>query len=308
MPIKLPTILFLSSLCLGALAQTPVNPPDNPSGLVVTAGKVDLVEGEVRILDKQQKPRTVNVGDSLYEGDSVVTGADGELHVTMEDEGFIAVRPNTKMRISEFRAQGDDQDKGVFGLMVGSMRSVTGWIGKYHPRSYSIRTPNATIGIRGTDHEPMVIAQGSTDGEAGTYDKVNIGGSYIQTSQGRIEVSERRAAFAPHFGKRGALRPRLLEGIPHFYRPTRNERLIDKKHEFIQRIVKQRREERRQKIRERLKPLKNGKASAEEGKQDRAEKRAEMKNERQKAREERRQKNGERRNLKKKRGEPDEAS
>lgn len=313
---KLSTLLLMGFLSTAALAQAPADTPGNAGGSLVAAGKVDLVEGDVRILDRQQKSRLPNVGDTVNEGDSVVTGSDGELHLTMEDEGFIAIRPNTRMSIAEFRAQGDERDKGVFSLIAGSMRSVTGWIGKYHPRSYSIRTPNATIGIRGTDHEPLVIPQGSTEGEPGTYDKVNVGGSYIQTAQGRIDIAERRAAFAPQSGKRGKLRPRLLADVPRFYRTTRNERLIDRKHAFIQGILESRREQRRQKIKDRLKPLENGNASADrpghEKAQERAAKReanrAQKRSRRQQMQEERKQRNKEDVRSKKKKNDADQSS
>jgi hypothetical protein len=214
------------------------------------AGKIDLLTGDVHVLDSHQKPRIVHVGDNVYEGDNIVTGSDGEVHMTMADEGFIAVRSNTKMNITQYRAQGDDQDKGVIGLLVGSLRCITGWIGKYQPRSYQIKTPTATIGIRGTDHEPMVIPEGSTEGDPGTYDKVNAGGSYIKTEQGSVDVTPQHAGFAPFAGKRGVFRPRLLNNVPRFYRRSRFENLIDGKHEVIQHILAKRREEMRMRIRE----------------------------------------------------------
>jgi hypothetical protein len=217
---------------------------------MTAAGKIDLIEGDVHLFDRQKKPRIVHASDNIYEGDSIATGNDGEIHLTMADEGFIAVRPNTTMRITRYRAQGDDQDNAVIGLLVGSLRCITGWIGKYRPHEYKIRTPTATIGIRGTDHEPMVLPEGSTEGEPGTYDKVNFGGSYIKTAQGSVEVSPQHAAFAPVPGKQGVSRPRLLQSIPGFYRPSRNEQLIEGKHELIQRTLEKRRAERRQTIKE----------------------------------------------------------
>ncbi len=209
------------------------------------AGKVDLVEGDVRIYDKAMKARTVKVGDGVNESESIVTGADGELHMQMADGGYIAVRPNTKMRIAIFRAEGDENDKGVFGLLVGSFRSITGWIGKHSPRNYQVNTPTATIGVRGTDHEPLVIPEGSKEGEAGTYDKVNAGGSFIQTAHGRVEVAEHRAAFAAHAG---TVAPRLLDSVPNFFRPTRNEQVLEHRHEAVQRTLDKRRDERRQAV------------------------------------------------------------
>jgi hypothetical protein len=271
--------VFLFCLCMVAHAQvnassgTPVassasattqgNAPAsignqaNSNNNLTVAGKVDLVEGDVHIYDTRNAVRIVHVNDNIYEGDSIVTGADSEIHLTMVDTGFIAVRPNTRMNITQYRANGDAQDKGVIGLLVGSFRSISGWIAKYQPKSYEIRTPTATIGIRGTDHEPKVIPDGSTEGDPGTYDKVNTGGTYIRTPQGTVNVAENHAAFAP-FASRGGpganARPRLLDKVPNFYRPTRNEHLIEGKHAEIQRNLSTRRAERNQQYRNTVRP------------------------------------------------------
>lgn len=210
------------------------------------AGKVELVSGRVSVVDPAQAERPVKVGDGVREGESIVTGADGEIHLEMADGGTIAVRPNTRLRIAEYRARGDDQDKGVFSLLAGGFRSITGWIGKFNPRSYQVRTPTATIGIRGTDHEPLVIPEGSSEGEAGTYDMVNAGATYIEAEGTVLEVPEQRVAFAPVAGAGPRPMPRLLERIPPFFRPGLNERLLERRHEAIQHLLERRRFERRQ--------------------------------------------------------------
>jgi hypothetical protein len=275
-------MLLLAGSALCARAQTAPAAAEP-----VIAGKVELLEGDVRVFDGKRKVRVVKVGDPVHEGDSIETGAGGEIHLAMEDDGFIAVRPNTKMKIIQYRAQGDDQDKGVIGLLTGSLRSVSGWIGKYHPKSYAVKTKTATIGIRGTDHEPTVIPEGSTEGEPGTYDKVNLGGTYIQTAQGRIDVPERKAAFAPSAGAR-AMRPRLLDNVPGFFRRSRNEHVIEKKHEAIHRFLDKRRDERRQLIRERIGSRKQDKAAAREGRQAQRQERQSQREQRQRVRAEQR--------------------
>jgi hypothetical protein len=237
------TTIPSSSATANSSANTSSAPNSGNSNLIV-AGKVDLVEGDVHIYDTRNAVRIVHVNDNIFEGDSIITGKDGELHLTMADTGFIAVRPNTKMAITQYRANGDSQDKGVIGLLVGSFRSISGWIAKYQPKSYEIRTPTATIGIRGTDHEPKVIPDGSSEGDPGTYDKVNAGGTFINTPQGRVDVSENHAGFAPHGGPGINARPRMLDRVPNFYRPTRNEHLIEGKHAEIQRNLSTRRTER----------------------------------------------------------------
>jgi hypothetical protein len=245
---KIYFVFVMFCLSLSAYAQNSASAANSVTATPNTAGKIDLMEGDVRVFDSKKAPRTVHVGDKIFEGDSIVTGKDGEIHMTMEDTGFIAVRPDTKMQITQYQANGDNQDKGVFGLLVGSFRSISGWIGKYQPKSYVIRTPTATIGIRGTDHEPKVIPEGSTEGDPGTYDKVNTGGTFIRTPQGSVDVTEHHAAFAPRAGGGALSRPRVLTSVPNFYRPTRNEHLIEGKHEQIQRTLQQRREEKHQQV------------------------------------------------------------
>jgi hypothetical protein len=212
-----------------------------------TAGKVDLVDGEVRIIDAAKKTRTVKLGDVLEVGDSVVTGADGELHLAMEDDGQIAIRPNTRMRIEKYKAEGGADDRSVISIAQGALRSVTGWIGKFQPHNYQIRTPTATIGVRGTDHETRVIPPDSKEGEAGTYDKVNAGSTLLRTAQGTAEVRPNQAGFASFSGKK---RPALLSTVPGFFRPTKHEGRFVDLHEKVHKDLKQRRDERIRSVKE----------------------------------------------------------
>ncbi len=208
----------------------------------VLAGKVELVEGDVRFFDRAMTVRRPFTEDSIFEGESIATGSNGEVHLRMEDGGFIAVRPGTRMRIAKFRAQGDESDAVTIGLLEGSFRSITGWIARFGRNNYQVRTPTVTIGVRGTDHEPFHIPAGSRLGEPGTYDKVNQGGTYLQTAQGRVDVAPGRAGFA---GLRRAERPRVLASIPAHFRPTRHEERITRRYQEIQQRLPELRENRR---------------------------------------------------------------
>ena len=233
----------LLALALPVFAQTGAPPVDSePAAERNVAGTIDLIEGDVRIFDADKKRRAAARGDKIYEGESIVTGKDGEVQLTMEDSGFIGVRPDTRMRFARYQARGEATDTSVIGLLKGAVRSVTGWIGKYNASNYQVRTPTATIGVRGTDHETMVIQPGQGDGEAGTYDKVNIGGTTLQTKNGKVDVEPARAGFVP-LGP-GA-RPQLLAQVPQFFKPTRHEAAFQGKHEAIHKVIEQRREEKR---------------------------------------------------------------
>ena len=228
----------------GSLAQA-IGQDGTPS----LAGKIDLVSGEVTVVQSGNQTRRAAVGESVNEGDTLITGPSSELHMTMQDTGFIALRPNTKLKIEKYRADGGDSDTGVFRLLLGGMRSITGWIGKFNRRSYQVNTPTATVGIRGTDHETWYIAPGSSEGEPGTYDKVFFGATTIETNAGQTAVDANQAGFVSS-GTRQM--PAVLGRIPGFFRPGPHEDIINKKHAEIQEMIEQRREERRKVVAEKL--------------------------------------------------------
>jgi len=229
-------LLIFGTLLPAAFAQ---QEPGRAPASAQPAGKVVVVEGDTVFRDKAGAERRPKVGDALYEGDRLLTGRDGEVHVSMADGGYIGVRPNTEMSIDLFVADGGKDDRSEISLVKGSFRTVTGWIGKAH--AALIRTLDATIGVRGTDHEPLVIPPGSAQGEAGTYDRVYIGATTLETQTGSVGLEAGRAGLAPH----GAgIPPRVLAIIPDFFRPTRNEARFVGLHDRIQQQLEKLREER----------------------------------------------------------------
>jgi hypothetical protein len=233
---------------VATLAAFPVVAAPKDAAARNDAGVVDFVEGEVAIVKPDKSRGKPRKGDTVFEGDSVITGADGEVHFAMIDGGYIAARPNTKMRITQYQANGDASDRSVLAVLEGSLRIVSGWIGQFSQKNYTVRTPTATIGIRGTDHETQVRMKDDAEGEAGTYDRVFEGGTFIKTAAGRVDVGPNRVGFLS--AKKGA-RPRVLDRVPGFFRATRNERLIEGRHARQRPQLEKLREERRAKLRAR---------------------------------------------------------
>jgi hypothetical protein len=216
------------------------------AGATPPAGTVDFIEGDVSILKVDKTRLAPKKGDAISQGDSVVTGAGGEVHFAMLDGGYMAVRPNTRIQVTQYQANGADDDRSIIGVAQGALRVITGWIGAFNPRGYQIRASGATIGIRGTDHETLVRLKDDAEGEAGVYDRVYAGKTFISSKAGTIEVAPNRVGFHSASG-RGP--PRVLDRVPKFFRATRNERLIEGRHERIQSQLKQLREERRTRLR-----------------------------------------------------------
>ena len=214
-------------------------------------GTVELVEGSVQIVDAQGGRRSPKVSDTVSEGDLVVTGRDGELHLRTDDHGVMALRAGTRFRVDAYSARGDATDKSVVTLLEGALRSITGWIGKTSPRAYSIHTASATIGIRGTDHETTVILPPEPGqvavGAPGTYDKVNHGSTVLSSEKGSVVLEPNQAAFAEHEGRRA---PRKLDAIPAFYRPTKHETRIEERQATLAREMEVHRQTRQKEVEE----------------------------------------------------------
>ena len=217
----LTTFLTLALLCLPVLAQT--------------VGRVDLVSGDVAVVDAKAKPRSVKVGDDIKRGDTVTTGKDGELHATLDDGSVLAVRPEARMQIVKFQFKEKDSDGSIVALLRGAMRTITGLIGRRNPKGVLLQTPTATIGIRGTDHEALVILPDSDVGEPGTYDKVNAGGTRIQSARGRVDIAPGQAGFASL-----AAPPVVLASVPSFFKPTANEKRLEGVNDAVQRSFEHR--------------------------------------------------------------------
>ncbi|MBI3229279.1 MAG: FecR domain-containing protein [Burkholderiales bacterium] len=182
------------------------------------AGRIQFVAGDVRIVGSDGKERPAQKGGEVLELDSIITAKDAQAQIKMVDGALIALRPETQLKLDAYVFDGKaiETEKAWFTLIKGGLRSLTGLIGKNNKERYAIRTPNAVIGIRGTDHEPVVIlpdtiiAQGNP---AGTYDKVNVGITSLTTSAGTTLIQRNQIGFAGAPNQA----PVLLQKMPNFY-------------------------------------------------------------------------------------------
>ncbi|MGA7593800.1 MAG: FecR domain-containing protein [Gallionella sp.] len=226
---QLITLLILLSVCRIAYAAA-------------LFGTVDDLSGSASVSGQSGVPVPVAVGQKIYEQQTITSGADGEVHIVTEDGGIIAIRPNTVFRVDQYKAEGDSLDRIFMSLLKGSVRSITGWIGKHDFSAYRMTTPTATIGIRGTDHETTVIDRGDGD-QPGTYDTVNTGSTVLKTSRGEVDVTPGKFAFTP---RDRAAAPSFLAHRPRFlaFRKLRIEQRIVKRKEFLHGRLEQMRKQR----------------------------------------------------------------
>lgn len=165
------------------------------------AGQVDFVRGPSFVLDGSAR-QALRKGASVGTGQTLETGEDAEIHVLWDDGGYLAVRPQSRVRIDAARMDGGVDDSLWMTLLSGALRSITGWVGKFDKRSYSLSAGTTTIGIRGTDHEVALLD--SDDAEqglsAGVHHWVNEGATTMHTEAGNLDVERGNAAWARNDG------------------------------------------------------------------------------------------------------------
>jgi len=93
----------------------------------------------------------LKVGDAVFEDDTVKTGLESSLGVTMKDGTALSAGPETELLLDEYAYAPRKNDLGFTArLSQGTLEFVSGMLGKLAPESVSIETPTGVIGMRGT--------------------------------------------------------------------------------------------------------------------------------------------------------------
>jgi len=164
----------------------------------LNAGQIQFVAGSAQLSSDSGKTHQLRKGDAVNEGDTLTTAPSAAVQVRMRDGGIVAMRPDSKVKIDNFKFNGkeDGSERTSFSLIKGGFRAITGLIGRVNKQNYRVATPTATIGIRGTDHEVFVVEPGSKLAPAGTYNKVNKGETVMSNGQGEIAIRPNQMGFA----------------------------------------------------------------------------------------------------------------
>jgi hypothetical protein len=179
-----------------------------PAQPAPAAGSVLFVAGDAKAVNGQGVSRRLSRGDIVREGDTLVTGADSQLQLRMTDDALLSVRPESRLHLHmySFAERGERGSHASMELVMGGLRSITGAIGRVEKQNYILRGGKSLIGVRGTDHETYVS-------DAGTYNRVTVGGTYLTDERGRVDLDAAETGFAPADGSEP---PRRLERAPEF--------------------------------------------------------------------------------------------
>jgi hypothetical protein len=121
-----------------------------PIGKVVTAtGSVTIEHASAVVVQVSSQASETKVGDVVYLGDVVLTGADGRVGINFTDGTSFNLSSNARMILNEFVYDPNGRsNSSLLSLTKGTFTFIAGNIAK--TGDMKIDTPVATMGIRGT--------------------------------------------------------------------------------------------------------------------------------------------------------------
>src|SRR5688572_27276577 len=121
------------------------------------AGRIKLASGDV-FLVRGGDEMPARVGQEVFESDSLRTGSEGRLGITLNDDTRVSLGPGSEVRLRSFLFT---PAEGRLGLVLNFVRGmavyVSGKIAKLAPDSIRLETPGAIVGVRGTTVAIQVV-------------------------------------------------------------------------------------------------------------------------------------------------------
>lgn len=112
-------------------------------------GKVTGLKGEAVI---ERAGKVINVTNSMQieKSDVIKTLGDGRVKLTFNDNTVISIGKKAVFSVIEYVNTEQKNPEARFSIVKGAFKAISGKIGKVAPKKFTVKTRNATIGIRGT--------------------------------------------------------------------------------------------------------------------------------------------------------------
>jgi hypothetical protein len=149
------------------------------------AGTVVHLSGPLLDRKADGTVKVLALKSEVESGDTLVAEKNTYAQIRFADDGEITLKPGTTFHIENFayEAGKPEADSAAFSLLKGGLRSITGLLGKRNKEKFSLKTPNATIGIRGTTFIAQYVPPDAQDAPA------LAPGLHVQVTDGAIVVT-----------------------------------------------------------------------------------------------------------------------
>ena len=155
-----------------------------PNAYAEIAGVVLLAKGKTFATNEKGIERSLKRRSRILEGDILSTAQNAKLQIRFVDKALLTLKANSKLNVSAYQIakNENENEEVVMNLITGGFRTITGSIGKGEKSAYTVNTPAASIGIRGTNYE--IAQEKSGEFVIAVWD----GGITVTNDQGSIDV------------------------------------------------------------------------------------------------------------------------
>jgi hypothetical protein len=144
-------------------------------------GKTILARGSITA-DRNGEAKSLKRLSPVFRQDILRSGVGARAQFRMIDNALINLQQNSVLRLYKYQLKSDGNGSVLMELISGGLRTITGTFGKKNKKDYQLKTPVATIGIRGTMYEVEIMPNG------GMYVGAWKGAIWIRSHSGKCNI------------------------------------------------------------------------------------------------------------------------
>ncbi len=114
------------------------------------AGQIKTAQGSAQI-ERDGQRIAVAPGFHVRQSDSIITGDDGTVGVTLADNSRLSIGPNTVVSLDKYSFDSTTYEGQMdASIRKGTLAVISGKLVKHTPGAMRIHTPASIMGVRGT--------------------------------------------------------------------------------------------------------------------------------------------------------------
>ena len=191
-----------------------------PTALHAAVGSITEQTGAAAQIERSKTKLTANKGTSVEMNDALTT-AKTKLGITFQDNTRVQINEQSRLVIDDFVYDPKNADAGKLGMKValGTVRYASGQIAKNNPQKVAIKTPTATIAVRGTDFtmtvdevgKSLIILLPSCPPNFKREDECIVGVIEVSTDVGAVILNQAFQATVVNSASQAPSEPKLID-------------------------------------------------------------------------------------------------
>ena len=171
--------------------------------LSFAAATTQAISGGVQMAPANGDYGSLAFGQRVESGATIKTEANGRVVLRFDDGQMVSIAESSLFVVNDYKFNAHKPAESNFfvTLLKGGMRAVTGVIGETNKSNVTIKTPVATMGIRGTDFQLFFDNKLYINVLQGAVSATNDGGTAIFDAQsqpsGRVLNAQTKPQAAP---------------------------------------------------------------------------------------------------------------